>query len=111
MKLEERKEQENLFKSNLNQISRGRFKSKEQKSPPENIELFQRSQDAVIKLFNECSSIVSVAKHKARYGKGLKILPPKQMLQKLSIALAQVEAGNTSKNVLNEVRQIIYSLY
>ena len=40
MKLEERKEQENLFKSNLNQISRGRFKSKEQKSPPENIELF-----------------------------------------------------------------------
>ena len=40
MKLEERKEQENLFKSNLNQISRGRFKSKEQKSPSENIELF-----------------------------------------------------------------------
>ena len=41
MKLEERKEQENLFKSNLNQISRGRFKSKEQKSPSENIELFR----------------------------------------------------------------------
>ena len=52
-----------------------------------------------------------MAKHKAKYGKGLKILTPKQMLQKLSIALAQVEAGNTSKNVLNEVRQIIYSLY
>ena len=33
------------------------------------------------------------------------------MLQRLSIALAQVKAGNTSKNLLNEIRQIIYSLY
>ena len=33
------------------------------------------------------------------------------MLQRLSIALAQVKAGNTSENLLNEVRQIIYSLY
>ena len=33
------------------------------------------------------------------------------MLQRLSIALAQVKAGNTSKNLLNEIRQIIYFLY
>ena len=33
------------------------------------------------------------------------------MLQRLPIALAQVKAGNTSKNLLNEIRQIIYSLY
>ena len=33
------------------------------------------------------------------------------MLQKLSIALAQANAGNTSKNLLNQIRQIIYSLY
>ena len=33
------------------------------------------------------------------------------MLQRLPIALAQVEAGNTSENVLNEIRQIINSLY
>ena len=44
-------------------------------------------------------------------GKGLKILTPKQMLQRLPIALAQVKAGNNSENLLNEVRQIIYSLY
>ena len=43
--------------------------------------------------------------------KRLKILTPKQMLQKLPIALTQVKAGNTSKNLLNEIRQIIYSLY
>ena len=33
------------------------------------------------------------------------------MIQRLPIALAQVKAGNKSKNVLNEVRQIIYYLY
>ena len=33
------------------------------------------------------------------------------MLQRLSIALAQVKAGNRSENLLNQVRQIIYSLY
>ena len=33
------------------------------------------------------------------------------MLQRLPIALAQVKAGNTSKNVLNEIKQIIYSFY
>ena len=33
------------------------------------------------------------------------------MLQILPIALAQVKVGYTSKNLLNEIRQIIYSLY
>ena len=33
------------------------------------------------------------------------------MLQRLQIELAQVKAGNTAENVLNEIRQIIYSLY
>ena len=33
------------------------------------------------------------------------------MLQRLPIALAQVNAGNTSENLLNKIRQILYSLY
>ena len=33
------------------------------------------------------------------------------MLQRLPIALAQVKAGNSSQNVFNDIRQIIYSLY
>ena len=41
----------------------------------------------------------------------LKIFNPKQMLQRLPIAPAQVQAGNTSENLLNETCQIIYSLY
>ena len=44
-------------------------------------------------------------------GKGLKILTSKQILQRLPIALAQVKAGNNSENLLNEIRQIVYSLY
>ena len=41
----------------------------------------------------------------------LKVLTPKQMFQRLPIALAQVKSGNNSESLLNEIRQIIYSLY
>ena len=41
----------------------------------------------------------------------LKLLTPKQMLQRLPIALAQIKAGNNSESLLNEIRQTIYSLY
>ena len=48
---------------------------------------------------------------KSTAGTGLKILTPKQLLQKLPIALAQGKAGNNSKSLLNEIRQVTYSLY
>ena len=41
----------------------------------------------------------------------LKILTPKQMLQRSPIALAEVKAGNNSESLLNEIRQIVYSLH
>ena len=44
-------------------------------------------------------------------GTGLKTLSPKQMLQRLPIALAQVKAGNNSESLSNEIRQIVFSLY
>ena len=50
------------------------------------------------------------SKHDETKGKWLKILTPKQKLQRLPIALAQVKAGNTSENLLNEIRKIIYFL-
>ena len=37
--------------------------------------------------------------------------PPKKILQRLPIALAEVKVANTSKNLLNRIRQVIYSLY
>ena len=110
IKPEEVKKQQNIFQSNLNKISRWKFKSEEEKITLKNIKLLYESQ-VFIKLLNDYSSIVSEAKHKAKYGKGLKILTPQQMLQTLPIALAQVKAGNTSENLLNEIWQIIYSLY
>ena len=39
----------------------------------------------------------------ATHGKRLKVLTPKKVLQRLQIALAQINAGNTSENVLNEI--------
>ena len=44
-------------------------------------------------------------------GTGLKILTPKQMLQRLPISLAQIKASNNSQSLLNEIRQFVYSLY
>ena len=57
------------------------------------------------------TKMVFEAKYKAKHGRGLKILTPKQMFQRLPIALAQVKAGNNSESLLNEIRQIVYSLY
>ena len=51
------------------------------------------------------------AKNNETKEKGLKILTPKQILQRLPIALAQVKAGNKSESLLNEIRQIVYSFY
>ena len=48
---------------------------------------------------------------KSTTGRGLKVLTPKQMLQRLPITLAQVKTRNNSESSLNEIRQIVYSLY
>ena len=55
--------------------------------------------------------MLSEAKYKTKYGEGLKILTPKQKLQRLPIALAQLKAGNNSGNLLHEIRKIGYYLY
>ena len=44
-------------------------------------------------------------------GTGLKLLTNKQMLNRLPILLAQIQAGNNSSKLKNEIRQILYSLY
>ena len=44
-------------------------------------------------------------------GTGLKILTDKQMLNRLPILLAQIQAGNNSNKLKNEIRHILYSLY
>ena len=47
----------------------------------------------------------------SKKGEGLKILTNKQMLNRLPILLAQIQAGNSSIKLKNETRQILYMLY
>ena len=49
--------------------------------------------------------------YNSKQGTGLKILTSSQMLKRLPIALAQIKAGNNSESLLNEIRQIVYSLH
>lgn len=64
----------------------------------------------VIKFFKNYSSMISEARFKAPHEEGFKIITPKQMLQRMTTALGQVKAGNTSQNALNEIRHKIYYL-
>ena len=54
---------------------------------------------------------IELLRNMNKEGKGLKILTNKQMLNRLPIFLAQMQAGNNSKKLKNELRQILYSLY
>ena len=76
-----------------------------------NIETLYKARNEAIKFYDDYSLIMSEAKIKATKGTGLKILTPKQMLQRLPMALAQLKASNNSESLLNEIRQIVYSLY
>ena len=75
--------------------------------------MLYKARNEAIKFYDDYSLIMSEAKTKAKAikGTGLKILTPKQMLQSLPIALAQVKVGNNSESLLNEIRQIAYALY
>ena len=73
--------------------------------------MLYKARNKAIKFFHDYSSMVSEAKTKATKGAGLRILTPKQILQRLQIALAQVKAGSNSESLLNEIRQIVYSLF
>ena len=44
-------------------------------------------------------------------GQGIKILTPDEMLSRLPISLAQLQAGNNSEKIKNEIRKLLYSLY
>ena len=57
-------------------------------------------------MFNNYAKHMSRNIYKLKQGTGLIILTPKQMLQRLPIALAQIKADNNPKSLLNEIRQI-----
>ena len=68
------------------------------------------------KLKSEQNEKINVAEKILRFdrqkqGQGLKILTPNQMLSRLPITLAQLNAGNNSEKLKNEIRQLLYFLY
>ena len=77
-----------------------------------NIEKLYEARQAAIDFYDGFTTRASEAGHQARQeGERFKILTAKEMLQRLPIALAQIKAGNNSRSLLNEIRQIVYSLY
>ena len=68
------------------------------------------SEKKIVDFYRDYSFLLSEAKYKAKHGEGLKILPLQQILQRLSIALVQVKAANTSENLLNEIANYIFSV-
>ena len=72
----------------------------------DNLNKFYNSIEEVINFFRDYIEMLSETK-----GTGIKVLTPKQMLQRSPIALAQVKVGNNPEGLLNEIRQFVYSLY
>ena len=72
---------------------------------------FYKKWEEVIKFYDTYFKVVKIAAYDAKYGKGLKMLTTNQMLQRLPVVLAQVKVCNTSENLRNKIRQIIYSLF
>ena len=74
--------------------------------------MLYKAGNEAINFYDYYSSMMSEAKLKATKGTGLKILPPKQMLSiTIPLTIPQLKAGNNSESLLNEMRQIVYSLY
>ena len=110
-------EEQKYFSKDLNEIAskNPKHKSEKQSYTIKNVRNLYYLRQKIIYLLNHNSKFRSEDIYKSKQngtkGKGLKILTPKQMLQRLPIALAQVKAGNNSKSLLNEIKRIVYSLY
>ena len=87
----------------------------EQEKIFKNIERFDKYWEKVFNFFRDYTKMFFDGSYQAKRdeteGTWLKTLTLKQILQRLLIALAQVKAGNNSKNLLNEIIQIVYFLY
>ena len=63
------------------------------------------------KIFKIVEEILDFNNKQNQIGQWLKILTPNQMLSRLPIYLAQLNAGNNSEKLKNEIKQLLYSLY
>ena len=109
--LQEKEEDQKKLKLSLGELTLGnpKYKWKHQLDTIENVQSIYDSRQKVIDLSNDNAKIRPEIMHNSKQGgTRLKILTPKQMLQRLLIDLAQVKAGNNSENLLNEMKQILF---
>ena len=71
----------------------------------------ERENEKLDKIVKIVEDILIFNEQQQQSGKGLKILTPNQMLSRLPITLAQLNAGNNSEKLKNEIRQLLYPLY
>ena len=106
--------EENQIKSKLDlgHIRQGNPKnrSEEQNNVINNVTNLYNSRGKVIQMFNNSAKDMSRNIYKSKQGRGRLILSLTKMLQRLPIALTQIKTGNNSEGLLNESRQIVYSL-
>ena len=112
IRLETGKDYQKVLLENIKPTRRGN-KNAEQKKILANVNMLYNARDSAIKFIEDYGSMILEVEKlaKEQEGTGLNILTPNQMLKRLPIALAQVKAGNNSERLLNEIRQIVYSLY
>ena len=112
--LEDLEKEQIELERDLSRIKQGdpRDKSEEQKKTIDNSKNLYNSREKVVKMFNDYARNMSRNIYDSKQeGARLRILTPKLMLQRLPISLTKIKAGNNSQSLLNEIRQIIYSLY
>ena len=110
LNFDEFNEEYNKFMHNFTEFKKYKSKNESKFSTNQRkMERYDRDLKNIVDLYNiynlKSDSDTSIQ------GKGLKILTNKQMFNRLPILLAQIEAGNNSKSLKNELRQILYSLY
>ena len=106
-----RKSKKESRKIEIKQEENGSTNQKSEENTTNNLKMFCKASKRDSTLFDGYTTIESKTKHEAKHEKRLKILTPKQMLQILPIALAQVKAGDIFEDLLNEIRQIIFSFH
>ena len=101
-------EEYNKFMNNVEKFEYYKSKKKDSSVSPNQKKMIRYARDLkdIIDLYN-----LKLDRDTSKKGEGLKMLTDKQMLNRLPILLAQIEAGNNSIKLKNEARQILYSLY
>ena len=92
----------------VNLINRGLKDLKEEIKKMSEVKIKNENPELIVEIVEE---ILKFNKQNQQKGQGIKILTPNQMLNRLPIALAQLQAGNNSNKLKNEIRQLLYSLY